>query len=150
MFDNKVVGSKESYSKRQIKVNEQTRGLYESLGYPSVIEYKSVKHINQTKDCPVTVQDIYVVHNIWGKSVPYFKGNITSQKPIPVEGDLVQVPEELVKLHKDIYLTADLLFVNGIPLLITLRRKICFTAVNHLSNRKMKTIFKGFKNICSC
>ena len=44
-------------------------------------------------------------------------------------------------------MTADLLFVNGIPFFFTLRRKICFTSVNHLTNRKMETTFKAFKEI---
>ena len=38
--------------------------------------------------------------------------------------DLEQVPEDMVKLHKDIYLTADMFFVNGIPFFLTLSRKI--------------------------
>ena len=75
-------------------------------------------------DFPVTVQDIDVSHKILGKSVPALKGNTNRKKPIPVAGDLVQVLEDLVKIHKYIYLTADLLFVNGIPLFITLIRNI--------------------------
>ena len=72
----------------------------------------------------MTVQHIDVDHNIWDNIVPYLKGKTNRKKPIPVAGDLVQVPEDLVKLHKDIYLTADLLFVNGIPFFLTLIFKI--------------------------
>ena len=82
-----------------------------------------------------------------GKSIPDLKGKTTRKKPIPVAGYLVQVPEELSKFHKYIYLTADMFFVNVVPLFITLIRKILFTAINHLSNRKLKTIFKAFKEI---
>ena len=38
-------------------------------------------------------------------------------------------------------------FVNNIPLLLTLSRKICFTAVNHLTNRTFQQIFADFKEI---
>ena len=55
-----------------------------------------------------------------GKSVPYLKVNTNRKKPIPVAGDLVQVLEELEKIHKDTYLKSYLLFVNSIPLFITL------------------------------
>ena len=75
------------------------------------------------------------------------KVNITRKKSIPVAGDLVQVPEELVKLHQDIYFMADLFFVNGIPFFIILISNICFTYVNHIDNRKVETIFKDFKEI---
>ena len=72
----------------------------------------------------MTVQDIDVDHNIWGKSVPYLKGNTTRKKPIPVVSHMVQVPEDLLKIHKDIYLREDIFFVNSTPLFITLIRKI--------------------------
>ena len=62
-------------------------------------------------------------------------------------GNLVQVPEDMVKLHKYIYLTADLLLVNSIHFFITLTRKIKFTANNHLDNIKVKNLFKAFKDI---
>ena len=90
-----------------------------------------------------------MAHNIWYNSVPYLKVNITSKKPIPVAGDLVKVLEDIVNLHKDIYLTSDILFVNIIPLFITLSRKICFIAVNHIPNREVETIFMAFIDIYS-
>ena len=52
-----------------------------------------------------------------------------------------------MKLHKDIYLTADIFFVNKIPLLITLSRRIMFTAVHHLANLTVPQIFNAFKEI---
>ena len=53
-----------------------------------------------------------------------------------MSGDLVKVPEELVKLNKDIYLTADIFFVKGIPFILSLSTKICFTDVNNFANKK--------------
>ena len=50
------------------------------------------------------VQDIDMDHKIWGKSVPALKVKNTRKKPIPLEGDMVQVPKEMVKLHKYIYI----------------------------------------------
>ena len=64
-------------------------------------------------------------------------------------GNLVQVRKEFVKLHKDIYLTEDLFFVNNIPFFINLRRKICLKVVNHLANGKLETIPMAFKEIYS-
>ena len=95
----------------------------------------------------MTVQDIDVDHNIWGKSVPDLKGKTTRKKPIHVAGELVQVPKQLVKLHKDIYFKAYLLFIITINFFLTIIRKICFTAVNYLSKIKLETIFKAFKEI---
>jgi hypothetical protein len=64
-----------------------------------------------------------------------------------VARDFVKVPVELLKLHKEVYITADLFFVNKIPFFLTLSHKICFTAINHLVDRIVLQIFKAFKEI---
>jgi hypothetical protein len=64
-----------------------------------------------------------------------------------VARDFVKVPSHLLKLHRDVTLSADIYFVNKIPFFLTLSRKICFTAVNHLANRTVKTIYKANEEI---
>lgn len=59
----------------------------------------------------------------------------------------MKIPTKLLNLYKEVFLTANIFFVNKIPFFLTLRRKICFTAVNHLATRTVPEIFKAFKNI---
>jgi hypothetical protein len=54
---------------------------------------------------------------------------------------------ELMKLHNEVFLTTYIFFVNKIPFFLTLSRKICFTAVNHLADRTVPHIFKAFKEM---
>ena len=51
---------------------------------------------------------------------------------------MVQVPEDLVKLYIDIYLTVDLFFVNSITFFLTIGSNILFTDVNHIANKKCR------------
>ena len=64
-------------------------------------------HSNKIKNCPVTVEDVATASKIWGKNVDALKGKTTRSKPEVVIRDLVRVPKELMKLHKDIYLTRE-------------------------------------------
>jgi hypothetical protein len=64
-----------------------------------------------------------------------------------VARDYVKVPKELLKLHKEVFLTTDIFFIYKIPFFLALSRKICFTAVNHLSDRAAPQIFKAFKEM---
>ena len=84
---------------------------------------------------------------ISGKDVPYLKGEITRKKPIRVNEDLIRVPKEISKINKYISLTRDIFFVNKIPFLITLSRKIDFTAISHLPTQIARYIFKSFWSI---
>jgi hypothetical protein len=95
----------------------------------------------------VTVQDIDVALNIWGKNIAALKGKTTRRKTIPVARDYVKVPLELMKLHKKVFLMTDIFFVNKNPFLLKLSHKITFTAVNHLADRTVPQIFKAFKEI---
>ena len=72
----------------------------------------------------MTAQDIDVDIAIWGNDIIYIKGKTTRKKTIPVTEDLIQVPKEVIKIHRDIIMTADILFVKKIPFFLTLGRKI--------------------------
>ena len=146
-FVETVSENKKGFTKRQIKGAETARSLYPKLGYPSIKDYKWMIQNNQIQDCPVTVQDIECAHKIWGKDIAALKGKTTRSKPIHVAGDFVKVPKELLKLHQEVYLTTDIFFVNKVPFLLTLSRKICFTAVKHLANRTVQEIFKAFVEV---
>ena len=69
-------------------------------------------------DCPVMVQDIDIADTIWGKNITDLKRKTTRKKPIHVPGDIVKVLKEIAKLHKEVFMTADILFVNGIHLFL--------------------------------
>jgi hypothetical protein len=100
-FVNSVSENKEGFTKRQIKGAELARTLYKTLGYPSMKDFKWVIRSNQIKDCPVTIQDIDVALNIWGKNIAAFKGKTTQSNMNLVVRDYVKVPKEFLNLHKD-------------------------------------------------
>jgi hypothetical protein len=55
------------------------------------------------KDFPVTIQDIDVALKIWGKNIAALKGKNNWSKTNPEARDYVNVPKELLKLHKEVY-----------------------------------------------
>jgi hypothetical protein len=146
-FVNAVSENKTGFTKRKIKCAEITRNLYKTFSYPSMKYFKWVIRSNQIKDCPVTIQDIDVAMKIWGKNIAALKGKTTRSKMHPVARENVKVPKELLRLHKEVFLTTDIFFVNKIPFFLALSHKICFTAVNHLANRTVLQIFKAFKEM---
>ena len=106
VFVNTVSGNKEGFSQRQIKGAEQAKTLYAKLGYPSQQDFRWMIQSNQIKDCPVTVQDVDSVPIRLGER----EGKTTRKKPIHVAADCVKVPRELLKLHKDVTMTANNIF----------------------------------------
>ena len=62
----------------------------------------------------MTVQDIEMAHTIWFKNISDLKWNTTRKKPFQVAGGIVKITKELINLHKEVFITADIFFVNGI------------------------------------
>jgi hypothetical protein len=117
------------------------------LRYPSWKDFGWIVQSIQIKDCPVTVDHVDVAFEIWGKIIAALKGKTTRHKPILVTRDFVKVPTEILRLHRDVVLTLDIFFINKVPFFLTMRRRICFTAVNHLANRTITEFFKAFMEI---
>jgi hypothetical protein len=107
MFISTVTENKKEFTKWQIQRAEVARSLYRKVGFPSVKDYKYVIQTNQIKDCPVTVTDIDIAFKIWGKDITMLKGKTVKKKPLPVVKDLIKVPKEFIKLHKDVTLTME-------------------------------------------
>ena len=99
------------------------------------------------QECPVTPEDAQIADKIWGPNVPLLKGKTTHKTPSAVPSDIVEIPVEIRQLHRNVTMSIDIFFVNKIPFFLTLSRKICFTTVTHLANRKTATIFAAFKSI---
>ena len=55
------------------------------------------------------VQDVNVDKKVWGKYIAIMKGKTTSIKQKLVVRDQVKITLEIMKLHKDVFLTCNLL-----------------------------------------
>ena len=148
-FVNTVSENMEGFSKRQIKGAKAARELYSKLVYPSMKDFRWAVMSNQIKNCPVTAEDIDIAQRIWGKDIAALKGKTVRKKPTPVQGNSMKVPRDFLRLHQDVFMTLDIFFVAGIPFLLTLSRKIDFTTVTHLADRKLETIYQAYKSVQS-
>ena len=145
-FVETVNGNKALFTKRQLAGAEKARQLYMSLLYPSMNDFMWILQTNGIKDCPVTVRDAEVALKVWGPNIAALKGKTTRKaaKSVKVE-DIVEIPKEMIAMHKNATLGIDIFFVNKIPFFVTLSRDICFTSVMHLTDRKLPSIFAALR-----
>jgi len=63
------------------------------------------------------------------------------------ESKYVQIPRVCVQLHKYIMLVADVMFVNGLPFLVTSSRGSSLVTIEHLPSRTAKCLVKNLERV---
>ena len=91
--------------------------------------------VRSLTNCPITVNDLANASSILGPhNRDRLKGAATRRKPnsrVGVE-DRVKIPRDWYKLNKFVTLTADAMFVCGLPIFVTLSRKINLVTAEYI------------------
>jgi hypothetical protein len=135
-----VQGNFEGFTRREVEAAVRARRLQGMLGWPTEAAYEGMVREKLIDYCPVTLSDIKNAHTIFGTDIAGLRGRTVRRKPDRVVPDVVTIPRDLVLLHKSVVLTADIMFVNGWPFLLTRSRKIQLITVEYLPNRTAKVI----------
>jgi hypothetical protein len=122
-----VAENRKGYTQQEYNDAKQARRALGMVGYPSNKDFNNMVRSNMIKNCPVTPKIVSAANKSFGPNIASVKGKKTRRKPEPVVTDYVEIPKAILDLNKDVALTADVMFVDGIPFLVTNSRKIKFT-----------------------
>ncbi len=139
-----VEENEKEWSPRQVARAKKARALYQSIGTPSIRDFKAIVQANMIKNCPVTVADINIAEKIYGPAINVLKGKTTRKKPPPVVVDYLEVPKSLRMKHQGVELCADLMFVQGVAFLITISKHIKFITIRCIPSRTLDELRKAF------
>eukprot|EP00957_Ditylum_brightwellii_P161374 12287363-Ditylum_brightwellii.AAC.1 len=63
--------------------------------------------MNLIRNNEVTTEDINLTVKTYGPDVGHIKGKTTRQKLLPVTSNLIEIPDELIRVNEDIKLSID-------------------------------------------
>ncbi len=86
------------------------------------------------------MQDVYNPNRSFGLDLANLRGKTTRKQPEHVRVDYVEIPRNLVNMHKYATLVANMMFVNGLPFLVTLPRGISLVTIEFLLSRTAKRL----------
>ena len=92
------------FTPREVLQAKKARGLYQTLGTPSITDFKAIVRSNTIKNCPVTLEHIDTAEQIFGPDIGALKGKTTRRKPQPVVKDYMEIPQELTEKAKTVEL----------------------------------------------
>ncbi len=128
----------EGYTRKEIKRAREARRIQGMIANPTEREFSAMVREKLLANCPITVQDVNNAHYIHGRDLANIRGKMTRRKPEHVQVDYVQIPRDFVNMHKYVTLAADVMFMNGLPFLVTLSRGISLVMIEYLPSRMAK------------
>eukprot|EP00957_Ditylum_brightwellii_P134473 10251717-Ditylum_brightwellii.AAC.2 len=123
------------------------RKLYAMVDCPSLADFKNMVRINLLPNLPVSGKDINNAEFVFGPDVGALTGKTIQNTPEPVRTDYIELPQELIDLHQEVTMAADILYINKIPFLTSVLRNIKFTTAQEINNRKKSTLLTAIKKI---
>ena len=83
------------------------------MQYPSIPDYKNMIRYQMIKNCPVTVDDVLAMEEIFGPSVLTLKGKTVRRKSLKVKTDEYFTPPPVVdKYRSNVIVEADVIYVS--------------------------------------
>ena len=122
-------------TKRQINKAKEAQNLHQMMMFPSASNFKNAIKMNCIHNCPITVDDINLAKDVFGKDIFALKGKTTQRSPFAVTIDTIDIPPETVKLHNDIFLGIDIFHINGLAFLLQCHQKLNWSQQKKLETR---------------
>ena len=142
-----VAAQSNKYTKRQLKAALAARNLENIIIRPRGRKFTDICLLHFKEECSITKEDFKTANDILGKNLGSLKGKTVHKKQKHVKTNILPVPPDILKIHKEVTLGVDIMFVNKIPFLITISRNIHFGTVEELPNRKLQTVKEKLKNV---
>ena len=137
----------EGYTKHDLEKAKEARRLQGMIGNPTEREFVGMVREKLIANCPITVHDVDNANRIFGPDLANLRGKQTRTKPERVRVEIVQIPRDFVQLHKYVTLVADVMFVNGLPFLITSSRGISLVTIEYLKSRTAKRLIHTLERV---
>jgi len=111
-FVTAVAKNMNNFTHRQVKRVQTVHRAYGMVGTPLPKDFNNMVRGNGIKNFPVTHEDCVVADAIWGRDVHSLKDKSTRMQAKSVTTDFVAIPQEVLDLHMDVTLTADVVFTK--------------------------------------
>ncbi len=139
----------EGYSPRQIASAKAAQKAMSMLGSPSSATLKLMVRDNLVNNCPVTLDAIRVADHVFEPDVASLQGKMTRRTPGHVDPAYVEIPPKIISRNLNVVVVANLMFINGLPFLVSISRNITLITVSYMPSRKTEDLRQGMQQIIS-
>ena len=124
-----VSENKKYFSKRKIAGAEEAQRLQQTLGWPSIEQFRNIVGNNLVRNCNVTVADIDRAQFLFRTPTPLLQGKMIRSPNARERIPKVSIPPSILTHHWNVILHVDYFFVNKLPYLHTKSEGLNFLTV---------------------
>ena len=137
-----VADNRAVFTRRELEGADRARQLYRTIGHPSQRKFEAILDHGSILNCPVTKADAQCANTIYGPDLAYLKGKTTDHPTSPHEATQVfsPLPEEIAKYHSNITLCIDFFYVQRLPFIHAISRKIGYRQAVAVPDRTKETM----------
>ena len=133
-----------SYLKAQL-----AHKIHRIIRSPSTKNYKPYTEKIYMIDFPISLTDVNASGHIFGKYEGSLYGKTVRSNPNQVCSTHINTPKNLMERHQPVILSADFIFVNGIPFFFTISHHIKFITALMTKYQRIKPVIETVKEIKS-
>jgi hypothetical protein len=137
----------EGFTQREVEEARAAREAQGMIGHPTDRDFLGIVRANYILNCPVTESAVKNANQIFGPDLAGVRGRTVRRPPEAVRTDFVHIPRVILKQHWLVMLTADVMFVNGVPFLVSLARGLNLLTAEFLPTRTAKSLASRFEQI---
>jgi hypothetical protein len=142
-----VRGNMEGYTQREVEDTRTAREAQAVLGHPTDRNFLGMVRSGMILYCPVTPSAVQNANRIFGPDLSGVRGRTVRRPPESVTTNYVQIPRALLEQHQRVTLAVDVMFVKGVPFLVSMARGLNLVTAEHMPTRTAKQLAVGIVRI---
>ena len=142
-FVQTVRGNMERFTKYEAEEVQKAREVQAMLGHPTDRDFLGMVRGGMISKCPVTANAVNNAHQIFGPDLAGIRGRTERRPPESVTTDYVQIPRVIRERHQLVTLAVDVMFVNGVPFLVSVARGLNLVTAEFTPSRTAKKLALG-------
>ncbi len=138
-----VQGNMEGFTKREVGEARRACKVQGMLGHPTDHDFMGMVHGGMISNCPVTPTAVQNSHQIFGPDLAGVRGRTVHRPPDSVTTNYVQIPRVILEQHQLVTLVVDVMFVNGVPFLVSVVRCLNLVTTEFTPSHREKQLAVG-------
>jgi hypothetical protein len=142
-----LVETVQGFTLEQCTKAKAARDLLAMMAHPPDEKVKHLVRFYNVTNVPFTSTDFTNGKVIFGPDRAAIRGKTTRQRPSRVRPELIMIPQQLYESLRDVVLTADVMFVNGLPFFVTESRGIKLRTIEFLPSRTKRKLHQSLQTV---